>query len=294
MTAPHYQDESVSVYHGDCRDVLAALPDESVDAVVTSPPYAEQRKSTYGGVLESEYPAWTVQWMEPLRRTLKPTGSALIVIRPHIRDGVLSDYVLRTRLALRAAGWAELDELVWFKPDAPPLGRTDRPRRSWESILWFGRNATAWCDPKASGTPSKRLGFHGGRAARHEWDHLHGPQSIAEGIARCPDVAEFSVRRNPDDNQDNTHEAPYPPALAAWCVRLACPPGGTVCDPFMGSGSTGIAAIQEGRRFVGVEIDEAHAARAARRLAKEPLTLFGVLTYLAHPEMSYPPDNLGV
>jgi site-specific DNA-methyltransferase (adenine-specific) len=277
MTTPHYQDGSIRVYHGDCREVLATLPGKSIDAVVTSPPYAEQRKSTYGGVPESEFPAWTVRWMDPLRRVLKPAGSVMIVIRPHIRDGVLSDYILRTRLAVRDAGWAELDELIWFKRDAPPLGRVGRPRRAWESILWFGHNGAAWCDPKANGTPSKHLGFEYGRAMRYGWDHEHGngSASITEGIARCTDVAELLINDIPKDGDESAHPAPFPPKLAAWCVRLACPPGGTVCDPFVGSGSTGIAAIQEGRQFVGIDIEETYVVRTARRLAKEPLTLSG-------------------
>lgn len=278
MPEPYYSDDRVRLYGGDALAVLASLPDGSVDAVVTSPPYAEQRASTYGGIPEAEYPAWTARWMEPLRRVLKPTGSVLVVIRPHIRDGTLSDYILRTRLAVRAAGWAELDELIWVKPDAPPLGRVDRPRRSWESILWFGRSGAAWCDPKANGAPSKRLGLEGGRAMRHErseWGHLHGRrQSYAEGVARCRDVAAFGVSCNPDGDADNEHAAPYPTPLAAWCIRLACPPGGTVCDPFMGSGSTGVAAIQEGRQFIGGDIDEVYVARSVRRLTKEPSTLF--------------------
>lgn len=275
MPQPYYADDRVTLYGGDALAVLASLPDASIDAVVTSPPYAQQRASTYGGVPEAEYPAWTVRWMEPLRRVLKPAGSVLIVIRPHIRDGILSDYVLRTRLAVRTAGWAELDELIWYKPGAPPLGRVDRPRRSWESILWFGRSGSAWCDPKANGKPTKHLGMRAtGRALQHGWDHVHGyPQPLTEGIARCTDVATFTAGCNPGDDPDNTHPAPYPPALAAWCTRLACPPGGTVCDPFMGSGSTGIAAIQEGRQFIGCDIDEAYVAMAARRLTKEPAPL---------------------
>ncbi|MFO0892989.1 MAG: DNA methyltransferase [Isosphaeraceae bacterium] len=125
------------VIHGDCLDVIPTLADESVSLVVTSPPYADQRANHYKGISEADYPDFTVHWMTALAPKMTPDGSVLLVIRPHVRDGVLSDYVLRTRLALREAGWNECEELIWLKPDAPPLGSLKRPRRTWESILWF-------------------------------------------------------------------------------------------------------------------------------------------------------------
>ena len=127
------------VLHGDCLDLIPTLEDGSVSLVVTSPPYAEQRAGHYEGVSEEDYPDFTVQWMTALAPKMTPDGSVFLVIRPHVRDGVLSDYVLRTRLALREAGWHECEELIWLKPDAPPLGSKLRPRRAWESILWFSR-----------------------------------------------------------------------------------------------------------------------------------------------------------
>ena len=116
---PYYDDDRSTIYHGDAADVIASLPDASVDCVVTSPPYAEQRKSTYGGIPEADYPAWTVGWMEPLKRVLKPRGSVIINIRPHVKGGAISDYTLRMRLALRELSPARcelsmaLPEVVW-------------------------------------------------------------------------------------------------------------------------------------------------------------------------------------
>ena len=148
---------NATLYHGDCLEVMRQLPDNSVDAVVTSPPYAMQRAKLYGGVPEDEYPSWTVAWMEQVRRILKPHGSVLINIREHIRNGEMSAYVHRTRLALREAGWIQCDELIWVKPDAPPVGHPGRPRRSWERILWFAKGNQPWCDPKANGRRSRSI-----------------------------------------------------------------------------------------------------------------------------------------
>ena len=132
-------DDAACVICGDCLDLIPTLDDESIQLVVTSPPYAEQRAAQYKSISEEDYPQWCVQWMELLWDKLTPDGSVLIVIRPHVSKGSLSDYVLKTRLALRDDGWTECEELIWLKPDAPPLGSNQRPRRTWESILWFAK-----------------------------------------------------------------------------------------------------------------------------------------------------------
>ena len=251
------------LYVGDCIDVLKTLPDSSVDSVVTSPPYAMQRASTYGGVPEKDYPEWTVAWMQEVWRVLKDDGSVIINIRPHIRNGQISDYVLRTRLALREAGWCELEELIWNKKGGAPLGSTARPRRSWESLLWFGKHGRAYSAPKAAGLTSKLVGIQGGRTGAHisnNWANLQ------TGIARVPDVVEMSTRLNGDSNGLNDHPAPYPWQLAEWCGKLITPPGGTILDPFTGSSSTGVAAKRNGWDFIGIDRSAEYIEMSRKRL----------------------------
>jgi hypothetical protein len=133
-----------SILFGDILKVLPTLPDASVNLVVTSPPYALQRKGLYGGVPEARYPSWAVAWMEALKSKLTSDASVMINIREHVRNGVISDYVLKTRLAIREAGWFEIEELIWYTPDKPPLGSAIRPRRTWERVLWFSVTTIAF------------------------------------------------------------------------------------------------------------------------------------------------------
>lgn len=260
----------VDVRHGDCIDVLRTLPAGSVDSVVTSPPYAMQRKSTYGGIPEKDYPEWTVSWMQEVWRVLKDDGSVIINIRPHLRNGQISDYVLRTRLALREAGWTELEELIWNKKGGAPLGSTFRPRRSWESLLWFGKHGRAYCDPKAGGRTTNRIGKEGGR-----WgEHIHESPDLTQaamksGTARVADVVEMSTRLNENSNGLNDHPAPFPWQLAEWCGELITPPGGTILDPFTGSSSTGVAAIRNGWNFIGIDQSAEYVEMSNRRLNAE-------------------------
>ena len=89
-------------------------------------------------------------------------------------------------------------------------------------------------------------------------------------MARVSDVAAISVRMNENDSDLNRHPAPYPPALAEWVAALVCPPGGTILDPFNGSGSTGVAAIRNGYSYVGIDGVEEYVDRSRRRLEQAP------------------------
>lgn len=183
------------IIHGEIENSLEDLPDKSIDLVFTSPPYAEQRKKQYGGVTEDEFPSWVVSWMDKLKPKMRTGGSVIINIRPHLKHGKISDYVLKTRLALRESGWDECEELIWIKPDSPPLGSINRPRRAWESLLWFSLDAKiAYCDTKANGTKSNRIGFENGKFDHGGDSHIHAGQNIAkEGVARSRDYIEVGT-----------------------------------------------------------------------------------------------------
>jgi site-specific DNA-methyltransferase (adenine-specific) len=263
---------SYELHHGDCIEVMASMPPESIDAIVTSPPYAEQRRSTYGGIPEAEYPAWTVAWMTEAWRVLKPNGSVLINIRPHIKNGQISDYTLRTRLALRDAGWNEVDELIWHKTGAMPTGSRHKPRRSWESIHWFAKHGQPYSDAKANGWPTKRktgLDLYGQHTRRDDWTHYDsGNPASTPMVTRCSDVISMAK-----GNASTGHPAPYPVPLAEWMGRLVCPPGGTILDPFSGSASTGVAAVRNGWTYIGIDAVEEYVEMSSARLDLEFLKL---------------------
>lgn len=253
---------------GDCIAEIAKLTDSSIDLVATSPPYAQQRKH-YDGIKESDYPEWTVSWMKALKPKMKPDSSVAIVIRPHLHRGEISDYVLRTRLAIRESGWYECDELIWIKPNSPPIGNNKRPRRAWESILWFSQYRQPYCTPKANGHLTERMGMKGKKAKRE--GYVNGMEKSEDwqpslGIARCRDYVEVGTSEN-DYSENNTHPAQYPVRLASWLITLLSPPDGLVLDPFMGSGTTAVACIKERRSYCGIDSDQKYCDMATRRIA---------------------------
>ena len=265
---PYFTDGLVTLYQGDCRDVLPTLP--AVDAVVTSPPYAEQRSGEYQSITESDYPAFTVEWMRAV--PLTSTGSVVVNIRTHLRDGFCSPYVLRTRLALLDDGWGECEELIWHKANGGtgPFGSRYRPRRAWEHLLWFSRTGRPWVDPKAAGSPTKRTlvrGFQG----KGVGSYISGiGDQVAGDPTRCEDVVSVAAGRWTNDGSGD-HPAPYPPAVASYAMQLVCPPDGIVLDPFAGSGSTLAAARDLGRKAIGVELEERYCEIVAERLSQGSL-----------------------
>ena len=260
---------------GNCLDVLETLQEKSTDLVLTSPPYAEQRKNFYSSINESEYPDWTVKWMESCIPILKPSGSVAIIIRPHLSKGQISDYVLKTRLAIREKGWFECEELIWVKPNSPPLGSTKRPRRSWESILWFSRTPDPYCDPKSNGIHSDRIGMESKKGVG---EYKSGVSVAKSGIARCRDYVECGTS-GVDRDEGNKHPAQFPQKLAEWVIRLLSPENGLIVDPFVGSGTTAAACVETARNYIGIDISEEYCEYARKRVFSQKLPQTGIFDF---------------
>lgn len=130
----------ITLLHGDCREKLQQLPDNSVDLIFTSPPYADQRKNTYGGIHPDEY----VEWFDPigreLLRVLKPDGTFVLNIKEKVTEGERSTYVIELILALRKQGWLWTEEFIWHKKNSFPGKWSNRFRDSWERLLQFNKD----------------------------------------------------------------------------------------------------------------------------------------------------------
>ena len=260
--------ETNQIFCGDCNLLLPQLDDNSIATCITSPPYAQQRSNLYGGIDEENYPQWTVEWMRPLQKKIKTDGSVFIVIRPHIREGEISDYVMRTRLALREDGWRECEELIWHKPDAPPLGSTKRPRRTWESILWFSMSKNPYCDLKACGnTESNRVGgFVGSNRFGRGGDSPIAAQQneeLTSGTSRCPDVITVAIGSM---DKGIMHPAMFPRGVPEFLIRTFTKENDIVLDPFVGSGQTCLTAIELKRHYIGIDYMEEYVNLAKERI----------------------------
>ncbi|MGH3263597.1 MAG: DNA-methyltransferase, partial [Trebonia sp.] len=168
---------------GDAALVLADLPAGSVDLIVTSPPYADARKSSYGGVAAGDY----VEWFRPisgeLLRVLKPSGSFILNIKEGCRHGERSTYVLELILALREQGWLWTEEYIWHKKHCYPGKWPNRFRDAWERLLQFNKSKTFAMYQESVMVPSKAAIVARGRQL-HPGDDLQVVSGSGSGLSR--------------------------------------------------------------------------------------------------------------
>lgn len=262
------------IIHGDSRHVLPGLAGK-VDLIVTSPPYADARKSHYDSIHPDHFVEWFLTFNEPLLAALKPTGSLVINIKDKVVNGARHRYVWDTISALQARGWYAIDDYVWHKPNPMPGFWPSRLRDGWEYCFHLSPTPRPYIDFDAvrrpigdwSRTRLARLGAH---------DTMRQNSKNRSGFGR--DISRWRERDTvlPSNvlqialvGKDKGHPAVFPAELPAFFIKLLSPTGGLVVDPFAGSGTTGIAAEQFGRDFILIDNNRRYCEQARRRLSRE-------------------------
>ena len=128
------------ILFGDCKHELGKIKSNSVDLIITSPPYADQRKNSYGGVSPAEYVDWFLPISNELLRVLKPTGTFILNIKERVVGGERHTYVLELIIAMREQGWLWTEEFIWHKKNCYPGKWPNRFRDSWERLLQFNKS----------------------------------------------------------------------------------------------------------------------------------------------------------
>lgn len=257
---------------GDSAKELARLPADSVNLIFTSPPYAEQRRASYGGVPADRYVEWFLPIAEELRRVLNPHGTFILNIREHARGGERHPYVLELILALRAQGWRWTEEFIWHKKNCFPGKWSTRFRNAWERLLQFnkGRAFRMYQDAvrERALSPLRRITpalFESDRRAKYSGTGS-GFRLRRERMTNRPFVYPTNVLHLAAEARNVGHSAAFPESLPDWFIRLFTRPGDLVLDPFLGSGTTAVAAKRLGRSCIGIEIRPEYVALAQARL----------------------------
>ncbi len=266
---------------GDCLDRLQAYTDNTFDLIVTSPPYADQRKSTYGGLSPEEYNAWFLKRSAEFLRVLKPTGTFILNIKEKVADGERHTYVIELILAMRQQGWLWTEEFIWHKKNCHPGKWPNRFRDAWERCLQFNKSRHFKMYQDAVRVPMgdwakarlKKLGKNDILRLESRVGSGFG-KNIANWIGRdlaYPDnVLYFAT-----ECSNKQHSAAFPRALPEWFIRLFTLPDDWVLDPFAGSGTTNVVAKMLGRNSVGIEALQKHVQIAEQALAHEEVTHSG-------------------
>ncbi|MDP2922888.1 MAG: site-specific DNA-methyltransferase [Candidatus Omnitrophota bacterium] len=245
---------------GDCREILKNIQDNSVDLILTSPPYADRRKNTYGGIAPEKYVEWFLPISQQLLRVLKPTGTFVLNIKEKAENGERNVYVLELILALRNQGWLWTEEFIWHKKNCYPGKWPNRFRDAWERLLQFNKARNFTMYQEAVMVP---IGdWANGRLRKlSEIDKIRDNSKSGSGFGKNisnwlnrnmvypTNVVQFATVCN-----NKNHSAAFPEELPEWFIKLFTKKYDTVLDPFLGSGTTVEVAQRMERNSIGIEI----------------------------------------
>jgi len=328
VAQPYYQDAAVTIYCGDCREIMPTLPAESVHCCVTSPPYWGLRDYGVDGQLglertPEEYVANLVAVFREVRRALRedgtlwlnlgdtfnayngnrgtgsryagkreerepafPTGYGLAC--PTLKPKDMVGIPWRVALALQADGWYLRQDIIWHKPNPMPESVTDRCTKAHEYIFLLSKSARYYYDAEAIREPD--CGSDHPRsvlAGQAALEPSGGLLSAHHGLRKCAGRNgegrnKRSVWTVPSQPYSGAHFATFPKALITPCILAGCPHGGTVLDPFGGSGTTAEVAKEHNRRAVLCELNAEYCDLSTRRVPQ------GILPFTPDPPAPQP------
>ena len=256
------------IIYGDCNEVLDGFRTNSINLIMTSPPYADKR----GGPPSGDYVNWFLPISKQLLRVLKKNGSFILNIKEGSRNYEKQTYVLELILALKKQGWFWIEEYCWHKKNSFPGKWPNRFRDSWERCLHFtkSKNFKMYQEnvmvPPSNAT-KKRLET----LCVNDYTRLTNATRSGMSVKRTNwSSREFVYPTNvlhvSTECGNKGHSATYPIQLPTWFIKLFSKPDDIVLDPFVGSGTTSVAAQYLNRRWIGIEIDKQNYNVAERNL----------------------------
>lgn len=331
-------DDPWSILGGDCRALLASLPERSIDVCVTSPPYWGLRD--YGvdaqiGLEENpdEYIAELVEVFRGVRRALRDDGTLWLNLGDSYTAGTIGrhdgyrtcsrvpiegkavgtaeesrarkrpdglkpkDLVgipWRAAFALQADGWYLRSDIIWAKPNPMPESVTDRPTKGHEYVFLLAKSERYFFDAPSIAEPANKIW----NSATSSFANPSGRASTLVGnpfhrTRVSPDTNHPDLERGDRNARTvwfivsepfaEAHFATFPQELARRCIVAGSPKGGTVLDPFGGAMTTGVVAVKNERRFVGIELNPEYVEIGRRRLEHECPRLLWAMREAAAP-----------
>ena len=278
-------DRANTIICGSAAPVLSAMPADLANTIVTSPPYFGQRDYGVAGQIGDEdnanmYVDRLVETFRQARRVLRNDGTLWLNLGDKYIDGKLLGMPWRVALSLVADGWKLRSDVIWHKPNAMPHSAKTRPTQDHEYIFMFSKSDDYFYDAdsirephvtfterskmrggrnhlgKRNGTPE--VGKNGGKSNLHNgrWDQAFHPKGRNKRTVWSVPLGKFR----------EAHFAVFPTKLIEPCILAGSPAGGIVLDPFFGAGTSGLVSLNNGRKFVGIEINPDYCSIARQRI----------------------------
>ncbi len=264
-----------SILEGDCLDHLKEFDDGFFDLIVTSPPYADSRRKTYGGIHPDDYVEWFLPRSAEFLRVLKPTGTFILNIKERVMNGERHTYVIELILEMRKQGWLWTEEFIWHKKNCYPGKWPNRFRDAWERCLQFNKQKKFHMYqeevmiPVGSWSEARLRNLSKTDRRRDESKVQSGfGKKIANWVGR-EKVYPTNVLHLATECGNKNHSAVFPVDLPQWFIKLFTKEGEWILDPFAGSGTTGVAALQTSRKFVIIDTNQEYCRMAKERIESE-------------------------
>ena len=294
LSDPLYTTEYGEAHVGDSLELLPRLPEESVDLVVTSPPFPLQRRKEYGNEDEGSYVDWLMSFAEPVKRVLKETGSFVLDLGGAYKKNSPVRALHSFRIVVRMCeefGFRLAEEFFWYNPSKLPSPiewvnkRKIRVKDSVNTVWWFSKSDYPKADVRHVLTPySERM-----KLLLRDGDRFYSPKKRPSGHdistrfredrggAIPSNLLQFP---NTESNSQylrlckavgvSPHPARFPEKLPAFFIAFLTEPGDIVLDIFAGSNVSGAAAERSGRRWIAFEREHSYLAASAFRFIDPP------------------------
>jgi site-specific DNA-methyltransferase (adenine-specific) len=279
------------LFNGDASIILAdfeKFPDKSVNLIITSPPYADKRKNSYKGVPSAKYVEWFLPITEQLFRVLKDNGSFILNIKEHPSNGERETYVLELILEMKKQGWFWIEEYCWYKKNSFPGKWPNRFRDSWERCLHFTKKKDFamyqdavkvpigdWAEKRFKSMSEndfiRHISKNNTHLGRNVSNWLNKKKVYPHNVLVFEEEHRLylgNVVETAADTSHKNHSAIFPLELPTWFIRLFSKENDVVLDPFLGSGTTAVAALLHKRKYIGIELKTEYFSEAQKNICE--------------------------
>jgi site-specific DNA-methyltransferase (adenine-specific) len=262
---------------GDCENILKTFPENSIDLIVTSPPYADRRKTVYRSIHPDKYVEWFLPKSKEFMRVLKDDGTFILNIKERVVNGERHPFVLQLILEMKKQGWLWTEEFIWHKKNCYPGKWPNRFRDAWERVLQFNKKRKFKMFQDAVMVPigdwaQTRLRKLSKTDCKRDISQTNSGfgKKVSNWVGRKK-VYPTNVLHMATECAFKNHSATFPVDLPNWFINLFTKEGDVVLDPFVGSGTSAVAAKLLDRHFIGIDVNPEFCENAKERLFLESL-----------------------